>query len=377
LADIVSFVFERIGGFCMRRFLILGTVSAALLAGCGEKSGPPPQMPPASVGVLTIAEQPVALSTELPGRTNPYAISEVRPQISGIVLRRLFTEGSNVRAGQALYQIDASPYRTTLDSTEATVAAARTRAERYAALQKQGAISAQDADDALAAYKSAQAAVQGARINVNYTRIVAPISGRIGASSVTEGALVTAAQPTALATISTLNPIYVDIDQSSNELLALRRAAQAGNVDSKSSGTAEVTLKFDDGTSYAHTGKLQFTDVTVDPSTGAVRLRAIFPNPDGLLLPGLYVRAALTQGVDSHGILVPQNAVGRDPKGEPTVLVVDEKNFARLRAIKTGRSVGNQWQVTEGLKVGDKVIVEGLAKVMPDMPVAPQPIAKK
>jgi membrane fusion protein (multidrug efflux system) len=361
----------------MRRFLILGSLSAALLAGCGEQSGPPPQMPPASVGVQTVAEQPVALSTELPGRTNPFAVSEVRPQISGIVQRRLFTEGANVRAGQALYQIDPAPYRAVLDSAEATIAAARTRAERYAALLKQGAISAQDADDAQAAYKAAQATVQSARINVNYTRIVAPISGRIGASAVTEGALVTAAQPTALATISTLNPIYVDIDQSSNELIALKRQLAQSGADAKTPATAAVTLKFDDGTAYAHEGKLQFTDVTVDPSTGAVRLRALFPNPEGLLLPGLYVRAALTQGVDTHGILVPQSAVGRDTKGEPTVLVVDAKNFARLRVIKTGRSVGNQWQVLDGLKVGEKVIVEGLAKVQPDMPVAPQEIAKK
>ena len=361
----------------MRSFLIVGTLGAALLAGCGEQAGPPPQMPPASVGVLTITEQRVALSNELPGRTSPFAVSEVRPQISGIVQRRLFTEGSNVKAGQPLYQIDPAPYRAVLDSAEATLSSARTRAERYASLQKQSAISAQDTDDAQAAFKAAQAAAQSARINMNYTRIVAPISGRIGASAVTEGALVTAQQPTALATISTLDPIYVDIDQSSNELIALQRQVQQGSVDSKTPAAAVVTLKFDDGTAYAHPGKLQFTDVTVDAATGAVRLRAIFPNPEGLLLPGLYVRAAVTQGVDVHGILLPQNAVGRDPKGDPTVLVVDAKNFARLRSIRTGRAVGNQWQVLEGLKVGEKVIVEGLAKVMPDMPVAPQEIAAK
>lgn len=361
----------------MRRILILGTLSAALLAACGEQAAPPPQMPPASVGVLTITEQPVALSAELPGRTTPYAVSEVRPQISGIVQRRLFTEGSNVKAGQALYQIDSAPYRAVLDSAEAQLSSARTRAERYAALLKQNAISAQDNDDAQAAWKLAQANVQSARINMNYTRITAPISGRIGASSVTEGALVTANQPQALATISTLDPIYVDIDQSSNELLALQRAVQQGNVDAKTPVTAAVSLKFDDGTVYAHPGKLQFTDVTVDPATGAVRLRAIFPNPEGLLLPGLYVRAEVTQGVDMRGILIPQQAVGRDTKGDPTVLVVDEKNMARLRPIRTGRTVGNQWQILEGLKVGDKVIVEGLAKAMPDAPVAPQEIAAK
>jgi len=370
-------LFIRFSGVFMRRIFLLGTLGAALLAACGEQGGPPPQMPPASVGVLTISPQPVALSTELAGRTSATAISEVRPQISGIVQRRLFTEGANVKAGQALYQIDAAPYRAVLDSAEAQLAAARTRAERYGALLKQSAISAQDNDDAQAAYKLAQANVQSARINMNYTRIIAPISGRIGASTVTEGALVTANQLSALATISTLDPIYVDIDQSSNELLALQRAAEAGSVDSKSTATAAVSLKFDDGTVYAHAGKLQFTDVTVDAATGSVRLRAIFPNPEGLLLPGLYVRAALTQGVDTQGILVPQQAVGRDPKGDPTVLVVDAKNMARLRAIKTGRAVGNQWQVLDGLKAGEKVIVEGLAKVMPDMPVAPQEIAAK
>jgi membrane fusion protein (multidrug efflux system) len=362
----------------MRRILLLGTLGAALLAGCDQQqAGGPPQMPPASVGVITIAEQPVSLDAELPGRTNPFAVSEVRPQISGIVKRRLFTEGSNVRAGQPLYEIDAAPYQAVLASAEATLGSARAKAERYAALVKQNAISAQENDDAQAAYKLAQANVQSARINVGYTRITAPISGRIGASSVTPGALVTAQQPTALATISTLDPIYVDIDQSSNELIALRRQVQQGSVDPKAPVTAAVTLKFDDGTTYPHQGRLQFTDVTVDPATGAVRLRALFPNKDGLLLPGLYVRAVVTQGVDTRGILVPQSAVGHDPKGDPTVLVVDAKNFARLRLIKTGRAVGNSWQVTEGLKVGEKVIVEGLAKAMPDMPVSPGPVTAK
>jgi membrane fusion protein (multidrug efflux system) len=358
----------------MRRFLLLGTLGFALLAGCDQQAGPPPQMPPASVGVITIAEQPVPLAAELPGRTSPFAVSEVRPQVSGIVKERLFVEGSNVRAGQALYQIDPAPYQAVLASAEATLGGARAKAERYAALLKQNAISAQDNDDAQAAYKLAQANVQSARINLGYTRITAPISGRIGASAVTPGALVTAQQATALATISTLNPIYVDIDQSSNELIALKRMVQQGSVDPKAP-VAAVTLKFDDGTTYAHQGKLQFTDVTVDPATGAVRLRALFPNPDGLLLPGLYVRAVVTQGIDIHGILVPLGAVGHDPKGEPTVLVVDAKNIARLRPIKTGRTIGNSWQVLEGLKAGEKVIVEGLAKAMPDMPVAPGPLA--
>ena len=236
-------------------------------------------------------------------------------------------------------------------------------------LLTENAIAPQDADDARAAYLQAKANADTARINLNYTRITAPITGRIGASTVTEGALVTAQQATALATISTLDPIYVDVDQSSAELVALKRAVQAGNVNSERPLTAEVSLKLDDGSTYPLKGKLQFTDVTVDPATGAVRLRAIFPNPDGLLLPGLYVRATINQGVDPHGILVPQQAVGHDAKGEPTALVVDDKNIARLRVLKTGRAVGGDWQVLDGLKPGDKLIVEGLAKVQPDMPV--------
>jgi membrane fusion protein (multidrug efflux system) len=360
----------------MCRLVLVGALavaSAVSLSGCGKQgAGAPPKMPPQAVGVLSIAEQSLPLIAELPGRTTPFAISEVRPQISGLVKQRLFVEGSNVKAGQVLYQIDPAPYQAAYDSAAATVNSTRAKAERYAALLKQGAISAQDADDAEAAYKLAAANAQAARINLAWTRITAPISGRISASSVTPGALVTQGQATALATISTLDPIYVDIDQSSNELLALQRQIKAGNA---SANSAPVSLKLDDGTPYAHPGKLQFTDVTVDPTTGAVKLRAIFPNPEGLLLPGLYVRATVTQGVDPHGILVPQSAVGHDTKGEPYVLTVDAQNMARLTPIKTGRAVGVQWQVLTGLKSGDKVIVDGLAKVQPDMPVAPQAAA--
>ncbi len=330
------------------------------------------KMPPAMVGVITIQEQPVTLTVELPGRTSPFAVSEIRPQISGIIQKRLFVEGSTVKAGQALYQIDPAPYRATLASAEATLASAKVKSERYQRLLTQNAVAPQDADDAKAAYLSAKAAADSARINLNWTTIRSPITGRIGASSVTEGALVAAQQTNDLTTVSTLDPIYVDVDQSSAELLALRRAV-AGGVNSSGPMTAEVSLKLDDGSVYPLKGKLQFTDVTVDPATGAVRLRAIFPNPDGVLLPGLYVRGTITQGVDPHGILAPQGAVGHDQKGEPTALVVDDKNMARLRVLKTGRAIGNDWQVLDGLKSGDKLITEGLAKVVPDMPVAPQP----
>jgi membrane fusion protein (multidrug efflux system) len=350
-----------------RSFVILAC--GLVLAGCG-KPNQQQQLPPAIVGVEVVKEQPVALTTELPGRTSPYAVSEIRPQVSGIIKQRLFVEGSTVKAGQPLYQIDPAPYRAAYDSANATVASTKVRAERYAALLKQNAIAPQDADDARASYLQARANAEAARINLDYTRITSPISGRIGASSVTVGALVTANQATALATVSTLDPIYVDIDQSSTELLALKRAQARGNADP---GTAAVKLILDDGSTYAHEGKLQFTDVTVDPSTGAVRLRAIFPNPEGILLPGLYVRAILNQGTDPHGILVPQQAVGHNEKGEPTALVVDAKNIARLRMLKTGRAVDGKWQVLSGLKAGDRLIVEGTGKAQPDQPVTPTP----
>jgi RND family efflux transporter MFP subunit len=283
-------------------------------------------------------------------------------------------EGSTVKAGQPLYQIDPSLYQATYEHALATLADAKAKADRYANLLNQNAISPQDADDAKAAYLQAKANADTARINLGYTRIASPITGHIGPSSVTEGALVVAQQATALDTVSTLDPIYVDVDQSSAELLALKRAVQAGNVHSGGTLTAEVSLKLDDGSTYPLKGKLQFTDVTVDPATGAVQLRALFPNPENILLPGLYVRATINQGVDPHGILAPQSAIGHDQKGQPTALIVDEKNFARLRVLKTGRAIGANWQVLEGLKPGDRLITEGLAKVMPDIPIKPEPV---
>jgi len=353
----------------MLRRLGLIAVAVAGLSACGQQQQQP-KFPPPAVGFVVIKEQPVQLAAELPGRTDPFAVSDVRPQVSGIILHRLFTEGSTVKQGQQLYQIDPAPYQAAYDNALATEADAKAKADRYAALLKANAISPQDADDAKAAYLVAKANAETARINLTYTRMNAPITGRIGASSVTEGALVTADQTTALATISTLDPIYVDIDQSSSELLALRRALQAGQI---GAGVADVTLKLDDGSDYAQHGKLQFTDVTVDQTTGAVRLRAIFPNPDGLLLPGMYVRATVIEGTDPHGILAPQQGVSHDAKGNPVALVVDDKNVARLKVLKTGRAVGSDWQVLDGLKPGDKLIVEGTQKAMPDMPVTPMP----
>jgi membrane fusion protein (multidrug efflux system) len=353
----------------MLRRIGLVFLLGCMLAACGQPQRP--KFPPPTVGFVVIKEEPVQLTAELPGRTDPYAVSDVRPQVSGIIQRRLFTEGSVVKKGQQLYQIDPAPFRAALESAEATLASTKVKADRYAKLLAANAIAPQDADDARAAYLQAKANADLARINLDYTRIAAPIGGRIGASSVTEGALVTANQTTALATINTLDPIYVDIDQSSAELIALKRAAQTGQI---GAGGADVALRLDDGSDYPIKGKLQFTDVVVDQSTGAVRLRALFPNPDNLLLPGLYVRATVIEGVDPHGILAPQRGVGHNPKGEPTALVLDDKNFARLRLLKTGRAVGGNWLVLDGLKPGDKLIVEGLQKVQPDMPVTPAPV---
>ena len=354
----------------MSRIIPVMIMAAAVLAACSQPQQP--QMTPMA-GFVVVKEQPVHLIAELPGRTNPTAVSDVRPQVNGIIKARLFVEGSTVKVGQPLYQIDPAPYQAAYDSAEATLSSTKSQATRYAELLRQNAIAPQDNDNAQAAYKLALANVETARINLAYTRIVAPINGRIGASTVTVGALVTANQTGALDTISTLDPIYVDINQSASELLALRRAAEKGQINRDGPLSAEVALTLEDGTEYPLKGKLEFTDVTVDPTTGAVQLRALFPNPNGVLLPGLYVRATINEGIDPRGILVPQLAVGRDPKGEPTVLVLDDQNMARLRPIKTGRAIGGDWQVTDGLTAGDKVIVQGLQSIRPDMKVMPKP----
>lgn len=335
--------------------------------GCGPSQ--PQQPPPPTVGVVVIKTQPVQLTAELPGRTDPYAVSEVRPQVSGILKKRLFVEGSNVKAGQALYEIDSAPYKAAYDNATAALLAAKTKAARYATLLKLNAIAPQTFDDAEAAYKQAQANVKTAKINLGYTTVRAPISGRIGRSSVTEGALVTADQTGALATIQTLDPIYVDITQSSVELLNLKQAMQHGRLTDKGPASTVATLTLDNGTKYPAQGTLQFSEVSVDQTTGAVLLRAIFPNPDGILLPGMFVRAKIVEGIDPKAILVPQQGVSRDEKGNPTAIVVDAKGMARLRMLKTSQAIGDKWLVTSGLKAGDRVIVEGLQRVRPDMPV--------
>ncbi|MBS0275060.1 MAG: efflux RND transporter periplasmic adaptor subunit [Proteobacteria bacterium] len=338
-----------------------------LVAGCGQ--GAPPKRPPPTVGVIVVRQQPAQLTAELPGRTDSFAVSDVRPQVSGILLKRLFTEGALVKAGQPLYQIDPAPYQAAYDNAKAVLVTAQAKARRYAALMKLNAVAPQDYDDALAAYKQAQANTETARINLDRTRIVAPISGRIGRSSVTEGALVTSDQTNALATIQTLDPIYVDITQSSVELLDLKQAMQGGNLTRNGPASARATLTLDNGTKYPMPGTLQFSEVTVDQTTGAVTLRAIFPNPDDILLPGMFVRATIIEGVDPHAILIPQQGVGRNEKGDPTAIVVDNKGIARLRLIKISRAIGDKWLVTGGLKAGDRLVVEGLQKAQPDTPV--------
>ncbi len=352
---------------------MLCLLALALLAGCGQ-GGRPPQGPP-DVGYVVIRAEPVELKTVLPGRTNPFAVSDVRPQVGGILKARLFTEGGAVTAGQPLYQIDPSLYRATYDNAQAVLAAAKAKAARYSALLRQNAISHQDYDDADAAYKQALANAQTARINLDYTTITAPISGRIGRSAFTQGALVAANQATALATIQTLDPIYVDITQSSTELLNLKLAVQGGRLTRDTPAEAPVTLELDNGTAYPIPGKLQFSEVTVDQTTGSVTLRAIFPNPNGVLLPGMFVRATIVEAVDRAGILAPQQGVSHNEKGDPTALIVDAKGFARLRVLKTSGTLSNKWIVTGGLRPGDKLIVQGLQKAQPDQPVHAVPAA--
>ncbi len=357
-------------------------VVMAALAGCGGKAGGGahgkggPGEGPAEVGVVTLALAPVVLQETLPGRTSPYEIAEIRPQVAGIIKARLFQEGSMVRAGQPLYRIDPAPYRAAYDqalaqlaNARATVTAAKAKADRYGELVRINAVSRQDYDDArsayqqdLAAIRQQAAAAQSARINLGYATITAPISGRIGASSLTQGALVSAQQTAALATIQRLDPIYVDITESAEDALRLRRQIQGGQL--RGDGAA-VRLKLADGGDYGPVGRLQFSDVTVDPASGAVTLRALFPNPAGLLLPGLYVRAVVDEGVIPSGLLAPQQGIGRDERGRPTALVVGADGNVQLRQVTVSRPVGDAWLVTSGLSPGDRLIVEGTQKVKP------------
>jgi membrane fusion protein (multidrug efflux system) len=354
------------------------------VAACGKKDNAAAAPPKPTVGVVTVQAQPVSLTTELPGRTTPYRVAEVRPQVNGIILKRLFTEGGQVKAGQQLYQIDPSLYQATLDSERAALARAEAQvktatllAERYKPLTETRAISRQTYDDAVAArdqakadVMSAKAAVDTARINLVYTKVLSPIEGIIGRSTVTEGALVTANQTSPLASVQQIDPIYVDVVQSSVQLLRLQDQLKKGEIKrAADQQAAQVTLTLEDGSQYNHEGKLQFSEVTVDQSTGSVTLRAVFPNPEHRLLPGMFVRAKLVDGVASEGLLVPQRGVVRNQRGTPTAYVVNAQGKIEVRDLTTDRAIGSNWLVTSGLKPGDKVVVEGLQSIRPGMDV--------
>jgi membrane fusion protein (multidrug efflux system) len=329
----------------------------------------------------------VELTTELPGRTSSYLVAEIRPQVNGIIQKRLFKEGSDVKAGQLLYQIDPAPFQAIYDSARASLAKAeanlpsiRSKAARYKELLVDKAVSQQDYDDAAAAVEQAKAeieywkaSVEAARINLGYTRVTAPISGRIGRSSVTDGALVTAYQATALSTIQQMDPIYVDVTQSSAELLRLKRNLETGQLSADRENGRKVHILLEDGTPYTMEGLLQFRDVTVDPATGSFTLRIVVPNPEHLLLPGMYVRAVVQEGIAEQAILAPQQGVSRNTKGEPIALVVDEAGVVQQRMLTLNRTIGDQWLVASGLSAGDRVIVEGMLSARPGTAVKAVP----
>lgn len=328
------------------------------------------------VDVITLQSQPVAVSMSLPGRTTAIRTAEVRPQVSGIILKRLFKEGSEVKAGDQLYQIDASTYEASLEKVKAQKVNAEFVLNRYRSLIKSNAVSKQTYDEAVSDYAQAEADLKTAQINLDYTKVRAPISGRISRSSVTEGALVTDGQSDALATITQTDPIYVDVSQSSSDLLKLRRALATGQLKAVSPHEAAVQLTLEDGTAYNHEGKLEFSEVNVDEGTGTVTLRAQFPNPDNVLLPGMFVHSTILQGVEQAGILVPQSAIMRDNKGNPYVFVVDDKKQAKQQAVSTGQMTNGQWQITDGLKTGQQVIVSNLQSISAGVKVKPSEYRK-
>nr|WP_294514331.1 efflux RND transporter periplasmic adaptor subunit [uncultured Bilophila sp.] len=364
--------------------LLAGLLCLPLMGCKDEKTDAQASGAPAvEVAVEIVTPQKVLYTTELAGRTSAFQIAEVRPQVSGIIQKRLFQEGADVKAGDTLYQIDPATYQADLDSAkanlvraEANVAPARLKMQRFKDLVHISAVSKQEYDDAEAAYKQAladvgvnKAAVENARIRLNYTKVTSPISGRISRSLVTPGALVTENQTSPLTTVQQLDPVYVDVTQSSAEVLRLKRSLESGTLQRADQSHAAVRLLLDDGSEYEQAGTLQFTDVSVDESTGMVTLRAIFPNPKQELMPGMYVRAILNEGVDDQAILLPQRALVRDAKGNPTTYVVNAENKVEVRPLKVGRTQGSNWVVLDGLKSGDKVIVEGLQKIRPGVTV--------
>jgi membrane fusion protein (multidrug efflux system) len=368
-------------------------VLSLVLSACNQT---PPQAqaqaggpPPPAVDVVTLHARPVTLTTDLPGRTSAYRIAAVIPQVNGVLQKRLFNEGDMVQAGQQLYQIDPAPYEAALASAQATLAhahasvrTAQAVVDRYQPLVATHAVSRQDYDNAIGTLEqnkadvaSAEAAVKTASINLTYTKVLSPIDGRTGRSSVTEGALVTANQTTSLVTVTQLDPIYVDVTQPTTTMLRLKRELASGQIRSVGEGKIPVKLLLEDGSPYDHDGTLQFSEVTVDQGTGAVTLRAIFPNNDGLLLPGMFVREQLQEGIVQNAILAPQQGVTHNQKGEPTALVVGGEGKVEMRLLKTDRAIGSNWLVTEGLKEGDRLIVSGVQKARPGMPVRVNEIA--
>lgn len=369
---------------------LVGALVATMLAldACSATKAPPLKPTP-EAGFIIVKSQAVEIPTELAGRTAAFETSEVRPQVSGVIRARLFQEGALVHQGQTLYQIDPSVYQATaaqasanLDSAQASHDAAAAKAARYRPLAQMQAISKQDYTDAAATSRQTAAAVaqnsatvEAARINLRFTRVPAPISGRIGRSLVTTGGLVTAGQAGPLTTIQRLDPMFVDIQQSSVALLGLRQ--RVGGGQGKIPGAAQVQLMLEDGSRYTYTGTLQFAEAMVDQNTGTVTLRARFPNPQGLLLPGMYVRARIVQSSVPNGILVPQTAISRDAQGNGTVLLVGSGNKAIKRTVTADQTIGDQWLVTAGLSPGEKVITEGLGKIRPDEKIVPVPAGSK
>jgi len=367
--------------------VVLMLSGSIALTGCNDKEAQQGAPHAPQVGVVTLKTEPLNVTTELPGRTAAFRIAEVRPQVGGIILKRNFVEGSEVKAGTSLYQIDPATYQAAYDSAKGDLVKAQANAQisrvtvnRYKPLLGTNYISKQDYDTAVAtaaqadaAVVSAKAAVETARINLAYTKVTSPISGRIGISSVTEGALVSNGQATALATVQQLDPIYVDVTQSSNDFLRLKQELADGSL-KQANGKAQVKLLMDNGKEYSQAGTLEFSDVTVDETTGSITLRAIFPNPNDSLLPGMFVRARLDEGVNNDALLVPQQGITRNPRGDATAMVVGADNKVELRTVTTTQAIGDKWVVTDGLKSGDKIIVTGLQKIKPGVQVTAQEV---
>jgi membrane fusion protein, multidrug efflux system len=358
--------------FCVLPAFVAVTV---LFTGCGHKpTGPGAfQMPPPDVGVITVQPQPLIITNELPGRINAERIAQVNARVDGIVLHREFIQGTNVQAGQVLYQIDPAPYQASLDSAKASLMQAQQLADRYKPLVGINAVSKQNYDNAVSAAAQAKAAQEIAAINLGYCTVTAPIAGRIGLALVTEGALVSQSAATPMAVIQQMDPIYFDFTESSTEALKLQQELEANQMQSTASAQANVMLTLPDGTVYPHSGELLVQDITVNPSSGMITLRAEFPNPENWLLPGMFAVGKLEQVVASQTILVPQPGVSISPNGTASVMVATPANQVEVRPIQLGDAVGTYWEVNSGLKAGDRVIVDGLQKIRPGMPVNPVP----